>query len=180
MFQSFVFLPFVTKFFKELANDLGMRVEVADSKRASIFIICEKFIKSFLFWSPFHCITSCTLATGPYEWCQNIDWSILRYVYSYFYSILHASLPLPPKKQNWAHLHHYLQSSRIGDPLLTLCSEIVNFNQLTNFVECKTLFYSMMNPNWKFVSQTSFMPWNYQRKHLWSCPRVKTHSVCSS
>ena len=73
MFQSFVFLPFVTKCFKELANDLGMKVEVADSKRASIFIICEKFIKSFLFWSPFHCVTSCILATGPYEWCQNID-----------------------------------------------------------------------------------------------------------
>ena len=67
MFQSFVFLPFVTKCFKELANDLGMKVEVADSKRASIFIICEKFIKSFLFWSPFHCVTSCILATGPYE-----------------------------------------------------------------------------------------------------------------
>lgn len=103
--------------------------------------------------------------------------SILRYVYFYFYSILHASLPPPQKKQNWARLHHYLQSSRIGDPLLTLCSEIANFNQLTSFVEYKMLFYSMMNPSWKFVSQTSFMPWNYQRKHLWSCPRVKTQCL---
>ena len=118
MFQSFVFLPFVTKFFKELANDLGMRVEVADSKIASILISCEKFIESFLFWRPYHYITSCTLATVLYEWCQNIDWYILRYVYFYFYSILQASLyPPPTKKENWAHLHHYPQSSRIGDPL---------------------------------------------------------------
>lgn len=152
-----------------------MRLELADSKIASIFVICEKFIESFLFWRPFHYITSCTLATVPYEWCQNIDWYILRNVYFCFYSILQASLPLMKKTE-----HIYttiLQVAEWKTLWLTPRSEIVEFNQLTNFLECKALLYSMMNPDRKFVSQMSFITWNCQCKHLGNRPRIKTHTV---
>lgn len=150
---------------------------MADSKIASILISCEKFIESFLFWRPFHYVTSCTLATVPDKWCQNIDWCILRYVCCYFYSILQASLHTPPKKKTEPIYTTILKVAEQETLWLTLCSEIVKFNQLTNFVACKALFYSMMNPNWKFVSQTSFITWNYQHKHLGNCPRIKTHTV---